>query len=355
MIRFEAGQEAGDIGQGRDLIDRDFRPLGRGRDQRFESRRGAVDRFEDSGRAHCELLQLGGDDIVTVDVVAVQFDPGDVIERLRAAARPMHRDADRVLAVAGDNIRQEAHAPFLEQRFEIAVGRLAGLGALAGLQFGIGIDKDQRLAALQDKLVNREQCLLRQVLRMHQHQDTDVGGHRVELGADRLNLGELTQLLDNRHRPHRAAAHRRHDIAFERQARRKPDRGALRDREIVDEAGQIVFEEAFALRREEGDDLLIIGRVGAGEAKEYLLTLLVERHGLQAERDGTVLDIGEGLRVVGFEAQFATRRRDILVEQFAHTLGVDAVGRRRVAEAGRIIEAQCDRLVDARQCLAGTA
>jgi hypothetical protein len=165
----------------------------------------------------------------------------------------------------------------------------------------------------------------------------------------------LAQLLDDRQRPHRAAAHRRHDIAFERQAGDKTHGGALRHREIVNEARQIIFEEALALGREEGDDLLIVGGVGAREAKEHLLALLVERHGLQAKRDGAVLDIGEGLRVVNFEAQFAMRRRDVFVEQFAHALGVDAVGRRRVAEPGRIVEAQGDRLVDMRQCLPGAA
>ena len=77
-----------------------------------------------------------------------------------------------------------------------------------------------------------------------------------------------------------------------------------------------------------------------GEAEIDLLALLVERHALQAERDGAVLDIGEGLRVVDLEPDLAVRRRDILVEQLAHALGIDAVGRHLVAEPGRIIEAQ---------------
>src|SRR5882762_8012218 len=57
--------------------------------------------------------------------------------------------------------------------------------------------------------------------------------------------------------------------------------------------------------------------------------------GLQAEGDGAVLDIRERLRVVDFEAQFALGGRDIFVEQFAHPLGVDAIGWNRIAEPGR--------------------
>jgi hypothetical protein len=54
----------------------------------------------------------------------------------------------------------------------------------------------------------------------------------------------------------------------------------------VDEAGQIVFEQALALAREERDDLLVVGRVGAGQAEKHLLALLIERHRLQSEGDG---------------------------------------------------------------------
>ena len=84
----------------------------------------------------------------------------------------------------------------------------------------------------------------------------------------------------------------------------------------------------------------------AGEAEIDLLALLVERHALQPEGDGAVLDIGEGLRVVDFELDLAVRRRGVLVEQLAHALGIDAVGRDRVAEPGRVVEPQRDRLVD---------
>ena len=96
--------------------------------------------------------------------------------------------------------------------------------------------------------------------------------------------------------------------------------------------GQIVFEKALPLRREEGDDLLVVGRVGAGQAEIDLLALRIERHGLQPEGDGAVLVIREGLRLIDFQAQLAGGRIGIAAEQFAHPLGID---RRRPAPPRR--------------------
>ena len=126
-----------------------------------------------------ELLQIGGDHILMVDFGTVQLQPSDVIQRLGAAADARYRNPHRVATVAGDGIRQQPQPPFLEQGFEIAVGRRPGTGALAGLKLGIRIDEDQRLAAPQHELVDREQRLVRQVLRVDQHQHIDVGRHRV--------------------------------------------------------------------------------------------------------------------------------------------------------------------------------
>ena len=215
------------------------------------------------------------------------------------------------------------------------------------------VDKDQRLAAPQHELVDREQGLGRQILRMHQHQHVDIGRDHVDVGGQRLDLVELLQLVDDRHRPARPALHHRHHVALERQRADQPDDGLFREGQGVDELGQIVFEKALALGREKRDDLLVVGRIGRGEAEINLLALAVERHALQPERDRAVLDIRERLRVVGFETDLAVRRRDILVEQLAHALGVDAVGRNLVAEPVRIIEAQGDRLVDLGEGLQG--
>ena len=84
---------------------------------------------------------------------------------------------------------------------------------------------------------------------MHQHQHVDIGRDRVEIERAIVSTSyELAQLLDDRHRLHRAAAHRRHHVAFERQARSiSPTTVLLREGEAVDQLGQIVFEKALAL------------------------------------------------------------------------------------------------------------
>ena len=217
---------------------------------------------------------------------------------------------------------------------------------MRGLQFGERIDKDERLAAFQDELIDRKQRLVRQVLRVHEHQHIDIGRDRIDVGGQRLDRIELLQLLHDRHRLGRTAAHHRHHVAFERQRADQPDHGLLRKRQAVDELGQIVFEKALALGLEERDDLLIVGRVGRGETEIDLLASDIERHSLQPERDGAVLGIRERQRVVDFEADLAVGRCDILIEQFAHALRIDAVGRDFVGEAVRIIEPQRDRLFD---------
>ena len=60
----------------------------------------------------------------------------------------------------------------------------------------------------------------------------------------------------------------------ERQAADQPDDGLFREGEGVHQLGQIVFEKALALGREERDDLLVVGRIGRGEAEIDLVASL---------------------------------------------------------------------------------
>ena len=117
----------------------------------------------------------------------MQIEPSDVLERLLAMPGDRYADPLGIAPVAGTTPGSILEAPGLEQRRQIAGGRRAGRVHLVRwrrLQFGMGIDKDQRLAALQHELVDREQCLWRQVLRMHQHQHVDIDRDRIEASAD---------------------------------------------------------------------------------------------------------------------------------------------------------------------------
>src|SRR5258708_5946901 len=74
-----------------------------------------------------------------------------------------------------------------------------------------------------------------------------------------------------------------HRVAIERQEADQPDHGPLREGEHMHDASEVVFEQALALRCEERDRLLVIGRIGAGETEIDLLALGIERHPLEAE------------------------------------------------------------------------
>ena len=214
------------------------------------------------------------------------------------------------------------------------------------LDLRIGIDKDQGLAALQHVLVDGELRRVGELLRMHHHQHVDIGRDLVDVGRQSLDIVDLAQLADDRQRLALLALQRRGRVNNKRQRAHQPDHRALREGERVDQPRQIVFEKPLALGVEERDDLLVVGRVGAGEAEIDRLALVVERHGLQPIGDGAVLGVGKRLRIVDFEPQLAFGGGDILVEQLAHALGIDAIGRRAVAEPVRVIEAQRDRLLD---------
>ena len=120
-------------------------------------------------------------------------------------------------------------------------------------------------------------------------QHLDVGIDHLRVGGDRLHrLVCRSSMVDAYGWPPAAlAAHRHHHrarIAIERQRRHHADHRPLRIRQVIDQLGQVVFQEAFALRLEEGDGALVVLQVGAGEAEIHLHAALIDRHALQADR-----------------------------------------------------------------------
>ncbi len=136
------------------------------------------------------------------------------------------------------------------------------------------------------------------------------------------------------------------ELALQRQAGEQSHRRLLRDGEVVDELGQVVFEKALALGLHERDRLFLVGRIAAGEAEIDELAALVDRHALQAEGDRAVFLVGEGLRIDELDAQLAARGVGVFAQHLAHARGVDAVLRDLLAEPVREIEPQGDRLLD---------
>ena len=93
----------------------------------------------------------------------------------------------------------------------------------------------------------------------------------------------------------------------------------------MDQLRQVVFEELLALRLEEGDGLQIVGRVGRGEAEIDLLAALIERHALQAESDGAILDRRERQRVELLQLDLAVGRGFVFLEHRAVAFGLQGV------------------------------
>src|SRR5262249_15585709 len=89
----------------------------------------------------------------------------------------------------------------------------------------------------------------------------------------------------------------------------------------------------------------------ADEAEEHLLAALVDRDRLDAERHRAVLVLGEGRGVQDLEPDLAAREDGVALEQRAHARRVGAVRRHRLAELGRIEEAERHRLLHLAQGL----
>ena len=85
------------------------------------------------------MAQIGRDHVGAIEVVGLQVQPSNIIQRPRTAPRARHADPLCVAAVAGNRFRRHLEPPGFEQPFEIACGWRTGrieLARMRGLQFG---------------------------------------------------------------------------------------------------------------------------------------------------------------------------------------------------------------------------
>jgi hypothetical protein len=283
-----------------------------------------------------------------IEVVGLECQPADIIDGFDIG-RAAGVDALCVGAIRRDHFRHQAKAPRGKQAIDAAVIRHAGrieLTRMKPLGFRIGIDEHQGSPALEHELIDGVERLIGKLLRMHQHQHVDIARNRVEIGAERFDGVELLHLFEHDVRHQRATLHRRHQVAFEWQLRGETNDRLVRIGKAGDELRQVIFEESLAIRLKERDDRLVVSRIGAGEAEINLLAALIERHALEAEGDGAILDRRERLRIENIEHDLAFGQRRVFAQHLAHAIGKDAVTRDFAAELRRIIETQRDRLVD---------
>ena len=170
--------------------------------------------------------------------------------------------------------------------------------------------------------------------------------------GQRLDFEEIADLLhDHLRRQGALAAHHRHRVhaTVERQTADEADDALLGVGQCVDELGDVVFQERFAVRREECNGGVIVGGVGANEAEVANLAFLVEAHAPQSGGHRAVLGVRKGFGIENGHVELAARHVAILLQQCAHALEIATVVGCCLTELFGIVEANADRLVDGAQ------
>ena len=184
---------------------------------------------------------------------------------------------------------------------------------------------------------------------MNDHQEIVVLGRNVfDAAAYRLDLEKLLHLLDDGPRFVLLDG-----IRIDGQKGHQADNLLLRIGEIEHQTREVVFEIPLALGIEEGDDLLIIGTVGSGEAEINLLASGIELDTLKAVGDRLVLLDGIGFGVDDLEVDPAFRQIGVVLQEFANASDEITIDRRRLGQGARRVKPERQRLVDGLENLPG--
>ena len=92
--------------------------------------------------------------------------------------------------------------------------------------------------------------------------------------------------------------------------------------EVVYELGHVVLQELLALRRQEGDDLLVVHGVRTHQAEIEDPLVEPQRHAAQSVADRAVLLVGERLGIDDMQLEPSAGEPLVLVQQRAHPVGV---------------------------------
>ena len=203
-----------------------------------------------------DALQAGGHRVVAVELLVAQPEHRRMVE---TAAGQF--DLQATTAVQHHLVRPVLHAPRREQPRQIrgVSGQAADAGGeRRGVELGIRVDEHDQVAAAQHVLVNRVLRGRRQLLRMDQQQHLQAIVHVLQAGRiKRLQLEQLAQLLHHRPRllPQR-------QVALHRQRAEHADRRLAHLVQLVQQLGDVVFEEGLARGVEERDRERFFGHAG---------------------------------------------------------------------------------------------
>ena len=196
------------------------------------------------------------------------------------------------------------------------------------------VNQQDQLAAAEHELIHGILRRIRKPLRMRQNHHLDIVFNHLRIERHIAQSEELPKAIHHRERlAHRGLAHHhRARVAIQRQGRHHANHRASRVGKLINQARQIKFQKAFAVRLEEGDVAFVVEKIGTDQAKINLLTRLIHRHALQAESERAVFGFAEGLRVQYFKPQLPARDRDIFIQHCAHAFRIGAKGRDGGAE-----------------------
>ena len=184
----------------------------------------------------------------------------------------LHGDGERVSAVGDHFIRVEVDAPGGEEVLYVrgAVGRRRLHGVARRLiRVRHRIDESENVSAAQRVLIDRELRGGREVLRIDEHEHAHVGADGGRVRLQRAYVEELLRLRVD-HPGLRRLSALRIEAARHGQGGEPGDHRLRRMRELIDELRDVVLEEALLVRVEEGDRLLAVGGIGAGEPEVEL-------------------------------------------------------------------------------------
>ena len=328
--------------------------------QRLKLRRRAFGLGDDTGGGDIDRFQAAGDDVVAVEVPALEAEHAEVGFGPRALP---HRHPQGEAVVDEHLAAVVLDAPGFEQPRQVGThtgGDENALGRARHQRVGARVEKDDGPAAAQQMLVDGVEHLIGQVPGMREHDDIDVS---VDGRVERADAAHIVQLADDVHdKPgleHLVAG--RVEAAIEiKPGEQAHDRtlgiGGLGDQldELILEKRLLVgpdqghgFRNAQGFRRAFGQWL------GGNEAEVDRLAALGHRNRLDAELIGEILVFRKRLRVDHIQAQAAFAGDDDFPQQLLNPGGVGADLRHVLGGGIGVEEADLDGGFEARHDFPG--
>ena len=295
--------------------------IGRGPYQRGKFNVSVLFQVDNPCGAHVDQVQLTGAEILPVQVVRFQPQPGQVIALLGASGTlGLHPHCQ--VDVRGNFTGADFQAPAFQH--DVQVGRHVRHDVrVCRIRFCVvplrqRVDKQHGMAAPEQVLVYGEQGFLRKILGMHDHQHIDVFIYVIRVRADIAHLEEFLHNVDNG--PAFPDALRR--VAEQRQSRHHADDALFRVGEVIDQLGDIVFQRVLPACLKKRDGGFVIRGVDADQAQVGAVTGRIDGDSVQTAGHGLVFFLRERFRFNDGKFDIATRFRGILFQQVPHPVGV---------------------------------